>query len=169
MRLLASAVRAKPAAFAIELYNEPMDFHSYDLVATWQECYEVIQKEVPGMLVGVMAIGEAAIPSWETIISPFQYYWLRSQPYLFFAFHWYGNPSSGAEAVTNAQWYSDNWRMPALMTEFMDCGMQDKVEKAGIGWLYWHFSSYCKQDGSWGACVCGWASGESTRICPATE
>ncbi|CAE8603677.1 unnamed protein product, partial [Polarella glacialis] len=169
LRLLASAVRSKPAAFAIELSNEPMSFHSHDMFATWQECYDVIQEEVPGMLVGVMGIGEAPISWWETLVSPFQYYWLRSQPYLFFAFHWYGHPASKAEAIKNTAWYSDNWRMPALMTEFMNCGMQEEVERAGIGWLYWHYSSYCKQDGSFGACVCGWASGESTRNCSSTK
>ncbi|CAE8636212.1 unnamed protein product, partial [Polarella glacialis] len=176
IRLLARAVRARPAAFGIELYNEPFDINAEAMFKTWQECYQAIQEEVPGMLVGIVDVGEGANSWWQTLITPWRAYWLRRQDYLFFAFHWYGMPSSPTDAIKHVGDYSWLWKMPALLTEFSDCGMQELTEKAGIGWLYWHYSQYCdtapspqcghgKSDCSFGACITGWGSGNSSRQC----
>merc|ERR1712178_307027 len=96
LRLLAADVKDKPAAVAIELFNEPFPLNLRNLRSgmfeTWRQCYNAIQKEAPGMLVGVMTIGSGAIPVAETegmLPWPILAFteWLRVQRYLFFAWH----------------------------------------------------------------------------------
>ena len=40
---------------------------------------------------------------------------------MFYAWHWYGQPSSPDDAVKNVQAISEKWNMPSFATEFMGC------------------------------------------------
>jgi hypothetical protein len=152
LRLLAGAVRYKPAAVAIEVFNEPFPLGPENLLSgmgmfiTWRECYKAIQQEVPGMLVGLMSFGHGAISPLTTnlILPPFFTDWVRAQRYIFFAWHWYGIPKKREDAIQNMQAQSQQWNMPALLTETNDCEITELSEKAGLGgWMYWEYSQYC--------------------------
>lgn len=152
LRLLAGAVRDKPAAVAIELFNEPFPLGPENLLSgmgmfiTWRECYEAIQQEVPGMLVGLMSLGHGAISPLTTnlLLPPFYTDWVRAQRYLFFAWHWYGIPKVREDAIHNMQAQSRDWNMPTLLTETRDCEIAEKSVEAGLGgWMYWEYSQYC--------------------------
>lgn len=172
MRLLALAVKDKPAAFGIELMNEPIEVRRWDLYELWKKCAEYIWNAVPNIAVGVADTGEAALNIGGLGIRPETLRWLKSETRLFYAFHWYGTPPKQADAITNALSYSNEWDMPALLTEYMDCSVQILAEYAGIGWSYWHYSQYCdtypfadSRDGTFGACITGWGSGTANHSC----
>lgn len=56
--------------------------------------------------------------------------------YLFYAFHLYSISKDPAKGVKNADFYRENWNMPALMTEFSSCGAKIPAAESGIGWIF---------------------------------
>eukprot|EP00747_Dinoflagellata_sp_TGD_P043861 gnl/TRDRNA2_/TRDRNA2_142929_c0_seq3.p1 gnl/TRDRNA2_/TRDRNA2_142929_c0~~gnl/TRDRNA2_/TRDRNA2_142929_c0_seq3.p1 ORF type:complete len:316 (-),score=43.99 gnl/TRDRNA2_/TRDRNA2_142929_c0_seq3:399-1346(-) len=129
LKLLAEAVKDKPAAVAIELFNEPLliklkeIFVDQSMWHTWRECYDAIQSVSPGMLVGVITIGQQPINYWITssVFLPDGFTeWLRDTKYAFYAWHWYFGPPDKQNAVKNAQAYERGWNMPSLLTEYQD-------------------------------------------------
>ena len=67
---------------------------------------------------------------------------------------------------------SAQWSMPTFGTE-LTCEIFDAAAAANISHSYWHYSSYCNT-GPWfgnrsvptetfGACILGWASGNSSK------
>jgi len=80
--------------------------------------------------------------------------------------------------VKNAAAIMDGWDVPSFATEFMSCNAWNSAQGAGISTSYWHYSSYCNigsdsgayfgnhtVDDSFGACILGWAGGNSHYEC----
>lgn len=184
-RLLAEAVRSHPSAVAAELMNEPMTLWRHDMYETWRAAAEAINAVIPDLSVAVTDTGEAALlPAFITdharegagfAIDPDTVLWMKESSTLFYAWHWYGSPSSADRAVANALAVGHDWNMPTFATEFMDCAIWQATEAAGISHSYWHYSSYCdtgpyfgnKQvpEDTFGACILGWAGGSSAYSC----
>jgi len=97
----------------------------------------------------------------------------------------YGSPKTQAEAVKNALHFSQSYKMATLLTEYggyggagYGCKTQAAASSQGVGSSYWHYSDYCwpkhcaagTPDGfcpfpdgpSWGACITGWGSANSS-------
>ena len=183
-RLLAAAVRAHPSAVAAELMNEPMTLRRTRAFDTWREAGAAIAAEVPDMAVSVADTGEAVVlPAWavdiiggDELISNETLAWIRDpESHVFLAWHWYGTPASADDAVAEALALGDSWRVPTLLTEFMDCDAWRAADAAAIGHLYWHYSAYCttgpafanSSAAPFGACILGWAAGNSNYTCGA--
>lgn len=159
------------------------------MYATWQACAEAIRAESLDLAVGVADTGNTALPLRNLLLREKQVDWLTTgDAHLFYAFHWYGTPSTPAKAIDNAQRTAANWGMPTLLTEFggyggedYGCATQESAEAAGVGSAYWHYSDYCwpkhcpngEADGycplpegpRWGACITGWGSGNASFQC----
>ena len=102
--------------------------------------------------VAVCDTGEGAfIPDWVTKYYPFgdlridsdTEKFMKESQNMFYAWHYYGQPSTPDEAVTNVQAISEKWNMPSFATEFMGCGTWNAAKDAGISHSYWHYSCYC--------------------------
>ena len=113
-----------------------------------------------GPLKGSMGISRAALE------------YIKESNTLFYAWHWYGNPSDPQKAVANALAIGKSWNVPTFLTEVMSCDAWDTAASNEISRSYWHYSSYCdtgpdfgnKQvpNETFGACILGWASGDSS-------
>merc|ERR1712107_153088 len=119
------------------------------------------------------------IPNWMKIIggqsldlSSKTVEWIRKSSTLYYAWHWYGLPSSWQDAMKNAEAIRYKWNVPIFATEFMSCDLWDGLEKAGISHSYWHYSCYRNTgpffgnrsvpDETFGACILGWGGGNSS-------
>lgn len=185
-KLMAEAVVDHPSAVAAELMNEPMTIYRKHAFNTWRAAAETINAVIPDMAVAVCDTGEGSfIPDWVTKYYPFgdlridrdtEKYMKESQN-LFYAWHYYGQPSTPDQAVKNAQAISDDWNMPSFATEFMGCSTWNAAKNAGISHSYWHYSCYCDTnadfsakgvvvpDTSFGACILGWGGGNADYTC----
>jgi hypothetical protein len=183
-RLLAQAVAGHPSAVAAELMNEPMTVQRGLAFDTWRAAGEAISAVIPDMSVSVSDTGEAVVlPPWavpvagDILISNATLAWMRSSPNVFLAWHWYGQPVNLTEAVEGALALGALWGVPTLLTEFGFCDAWVTAAQAGMGHFYWHYSSYCNTgpafgnravpQGTFGACILGWASGNSGFNCTA--
>ena len=129
-----------------------------------------------------MDLGEGVLlPDWvvnitggSADISPDTLSWIKHSGSVFYAWHWYGIPSTAREAVAYMQALGAEWGIPTFATEFMQCDAWTAAEEAGISHLYWHYSAYCNTGASFaatpthdtfGACILGWAGGTSNYTC----
>mmetsp|Transcript_4606 Transcript_4606/g.8785 ORF Transcript_4606/g.8785 Transcript_4606/m.8785 type:complete len:348 (-) Transcript_4606:20-1063(-) len=157
VRLLAEAVKGKPAAFGIETFNEPPSIDRPDMYETWREIYEAVQEVLPGMAVSVQDTGQAALGIRQLGLWPSQMKWLRESEFLFYAFHLYALPKDPEKGIKNVAWFRDKWNMPALMTEFSSCDAKIPAAAQGIGWSFWEHSGFCDTPVR---------QGETEKICP---
>jgi hypothetical protein len=172
-KLLAQAAAGHPSAVAAELMNEPMTIKRGLAFDTWRAAGEAISAVVPDMSVSVADTGEGVVlPPWavplagDALISNATLAWMRESPNVFLAWHWYGSPANVTEAVEDALALGALWGVPALLTEFGDCGAWNAAAAAGMGHLYWLYSSYCTTGpafgnravpaDTFGACILGW-------------
>ena len=172
MGKLAAAVADLPAAVGIEPMNEPPSPNLAALYRLWEQCEAAIHAAVPDMAVAIADTGEAPLPGTHVLLPPAAHQWVARAPHLFYAWHWYGTPKDPNDALRNAQDIARKFGVPSLLTEFMSCTVQQLAEKAGVGYLYWHYSSYCNTRPSaqydptkaaFGACITGWGAGDSNR------
>jgi len=183
--LMADAIKQHPSAFAIEPMNEPMSINRRDMYDTWRAVTEAVTALIPDISVAVADTGEGAVlPGWVdelTDVIPLPYLtpskdtekWMQSSSNVFYAWHYYGNPKTPAEAIKNAQGVMTDWNMPSFLTEFMDCTAWDETANASISHSYWHYSNYCDTgpefgnkkipSETFGGCILGWGSGHVDR------
>jgi hypothetical protein len=180
--LLADAVRSHPSAVAAEFMNEPMTIRRTLAFDTWREAGTAVAAVVPDMAVSVCDTGEAILlPPWvvnatggHAGISNETLAWIKTAGNVYLAWHWYALPANASDAVQDALALGDEWGVPTLLTEFMDCTAWQAAAAAGIGHLYWHYSAYCNTGAAFagtpthdtfGACILGWAGGDSNYTC----
>eukprot|EP00519_Triparma_laevis_P006704 CAMPEP_0182514210 /NCGR_PEP_ID=MMETSP1321-20130603/35332_1 /TAXON_ID=91990 /ORGANISM="Bolidomonas sp., Strain RCC1657" /LENGTH=381 /DNA_ID=CAMNT_0024721351 /DNA_START=220 /DNA_END=1365 /DNA_ORIENTATION=- len=187
---IAQAVNDKPAAFGIELMNEPPAIERNLMYKTWQTAAEAVRVFSSDIAVGVADTANGALPIGDLDLREETVEWLTDgDQYLFYAFHWYGTPKTPDQAIDNAVSLGEKWGMPVHLTEFggyggdsYGCATQRAAKAAGVGSSYWHYSDYCWPkhcpDGSpdgycplpdgdrWGACITGWGSGNHSFACP---
>ena len=111
-KLLAEAVVDHPSAVGCELMNEPMSINRRGMYETWQASAEAILAIIPDMSIAVCDTGEGAVlPGWiysRWVDLPYltpshaTVMWMKASSNLFYAWHYYGNPKTPADAVTNA-------------------------------------------------------------------
>jgi hypothetical protein len=183
-RLLAEAVAGHPSAVAAEFMNEPMTIQRGDAFDTWREAGTAVSAVIPDMSVSVADTGEAVVlPPWavptagDILISNVTLAWMRESPNVYLAWHWYGSPANASDAVADALALGARWGVPTLLTEFMDCAAWRAADTAGVGHLFWHYSAYCTTGpafgsravpaDTFGACILGWAGGDSAYNCSA--
>jgi len=183
-QLLAQAAAGHPSAVAAELMNEPMTIRRGLAFDTWRAAGEAISAVVPDMSVSVADTGEGVVlPPWavppagDVLISNATLAWMRESPNVFFAWHWYGSPANVTEAVQDALALSAAWGVPGLLTEFGFCDAWDAAAQAGMGHLFWLYSSYCTTGpafgnravpaDTFGACILGWGGGNAAYNCSA--
>jgi hypothetical protein len=182
-RLLAEAVASHPSAFAVELMNEPMTIRRELAFDTWRAAGLAINAVIPDMSISVMDISEGVVlPDWVTRIglggfdiSTVAMQWIKTSGTVYYAWHWYGQPSSATEAVVYAEALGESWGVPTFATEFMDCSAWKAAAAKNVSHTYWHYSAYCTTgpafgnravpESSFGACILGWAAGTSTYNC----
>lgn len=182
-RLLAEAVVSHPSAAFAELMNEPMTIWRGAAYDTWREAGQAILSVIPDIGISVMDTGEGVIlPDWLVNItgaggdiSAETLAWIKKSGSVFYAWHWYGVPSTAEEAVRTVTDIGEKWGIPTISTEFLDCKAWDAAAAANISHLYWHYSAYCNTgpafgnrsvpDATFGACILGWASGASNYSC----
>ena len=187
---VAQAVHDKPAAFGIELMNEPPSIFRNLMYKTWQAAAESIREFSSDIAIGVADTANGALPIGNLDLRKDTVEWLMTgDKHLFYAFHWYGTPDEPDAAINNAMSFGEKWGMPVHLTEFggyggddYGCKTQRAARAAGVGSSYWHYSDYCWPkhcpDGSpdgycpfpegdrWGACITGWGSGNNSFVCP---
>jgi hypothetical protein len=128
-----------------------------------------------------MDVGEGVLlPDWVVKIglggfdiSAAALQWIKTSGTVFYAWHWYGLPSSAAEAVVYAEALGAKWGVPTFATEFMDCAAWEAAAAANVSRTYWHYSAYCttgpafgnRAVPSFGACILGWGAGTSAYSC----
>lgn len=178
--MMAEAAAPHPSAVAAELMNEPMSIKRDILYETWQACAVAINAIVPDMAVSLADVGEGAIiPAWIEKIDPTidipasVVTFIKQSKTLYYAWHWYGNPSTPEQAVANVQVLMEDWNVPSFATEFGDCHAWVAAAAANISHSYWHYSSYCTTGPSFGnrtvptdtfgGCMLGWAGGNSSK------
>ena len=182
-RLMAEAVKDHPSAFAAELTNEPMTIRRKHYYNTWKACAEAITEVIPDMSVAICDIGEGAVmPAWveelggdDIFIDHDTIEWIKASNNLFYAWHYYGNPDTPEKAVENVVELQKLWNVPSFNTEFMSCDAWNACLAANISITYWHYSSYCTTgpafgdrkvpEETFGACILGWAGGDSSKTC----
>lgn len=148
-RLVAEAVAGHPSASFAELMNEPMTIWREQAFDTWRAAGEAMLAVVPDMGISVMDLGEGVLlPDWlvnvtggATDISAGTLQWIKTSGSVFYAWHWYGVPSTAAEAIEYVQALSHEWGVPTFATEFLDCQAWKAAAGAGISHLYWHYSA----------------------------
>jgi len=180
-RLVAEAAAAHPSAFGFELMNEPMTIHRKSMFDAWRACAEEITAVVPDASVMIADVGEGSVlPSWITAlsggaedISKDTIDWIKQSNNVFYAWH-YGNEPTN---VKNMQAISEKWNVPSFATE-TGCDQFNAAAAANISHSYWHYSAYCNTgpdfgnrtvpDDTFGACILGWGSGDSSKCAPPT-
>lgn len=128
------------------------------------------------MSVSLADVGEGAVlPAWVTwltggteVISRDTMRWIKASENVFYAWH-YGD---GQQAVKNMQAISKKWNVPTFATE-VGCDQFAAAAKANISHSYWHYSAYCNTgpafgnrkvpEETFGACILGWGSGDSSK------
>lgn len=186
-RLLAEVAAPHPSAYAAELMNEPISWRRQRMFDTWKDAAIAINAVVPDMSVALAdPVNGAVLPSWLTkiagaglAIDEATSKWIRQSSTVFYAWHYYAAEPplfhNVAEAVKNVQAVAQSWNVPTFATEFMSCDVWNGCEAANISHTYWHYSSYCNTGAAFGnrsvpgdtfgACILGWASGESSKNC----
>lgn len=178
-RLMAEAVKDHPSAFAFELMNEPMSLLRDSYMDTWRACADAIHDVIPDASVAICDIGETSLlPAWVTDLTGGNFFinkttlsWIESgKANVFYAWH-YG-PAD--QAVKNMAEVSRKYGIPTFGTE-LGCDQFEAAKHNNISHSYWHYSSYCNTgpafgnrsvpDDTFGACILGWASGNSSK-CP---
>jgi len=187
-KLIAQEVRQHPSAFALEPMNEPISINRRSMYDTWRAVTESVTQVVPDISVALADTGEGAVlPGWVTgllDIVPLPYLapssdtvnWIKKSTNVFYAWHYYGNPKTVAEAIENVQAISAKWNVPSFATEFMGCSKWLACAAANISHSYWHYSSYCNTGAdfgnrhvptdTFGGCMLGWGDGDEQFICP---
>ena len=181
-RLMAEAVVNHPSAVAVEFMNEPMTIRRTAAFDTWRAASEAVLSVIPDMSVSVCNTGEGAITPAiigendpGALLSPDTEAWIESSSNVYYAWHWYGNPADPEDAIKNAQALGNSWNVPILLTEFGSCDAMVAAQAHNLSYLYWHYSSYCTTgpafgnrtvpDDTFGACILGWAGGDSSKSC----
>merc|ERR1712159_208512 len=126
------------------------------------------------MSVSVCDVGEGAVlPAFLTDltggfedISHETAEWIRVSKNIFYSWHYGGEPYN----VERMKVLSQKWSVPTFGTE-LGCSQFDAAKASGISHSYWHYSSYCNTGpafgnrsvptDTFGACILGWASGDS--------
>ena len=180
-KLLAMEAKRHPSAVACELMNEPMSIRRKAMFDTWRAATEAITAIIPDMAVSITDTGEGAVlPAWLTklagagiLIDKDTVDWIKKSNNVFYSWHYYGNPSTPAQAVENALAIQRSWNVPSFATEFGSCAAWTAAREANISHSYWHYSSYCTTGPSFGnrkvpgetfgACILGWAAGDSSK------
>ena len=156
-----------------------------DMYDTWRAATEAVVSIIPDISVAVAdTVQGPVLPGWVdelTDIIPLPYLspsrsaveWMQASNNVFYAWHYYGFPSTVAAAVKHAQGVSSAWNIPSFATEFMDCDMWDATRTASISHSYWHYSCYCDTNAdfghkkvpsqTFGACILGWGAGVTDR------
>lgn len=178
--LVAQEVKRHPSAFAAELMNEPMSIYRGKMYDTWRACAEAINAIIPDMSVALADTGEGIVfPAWVDKffagidIDHDTVQWIKASSNVFYAWHWYGNPKDPSNAVSRALAIQKSWNVPSFATEFMDCRVWEAAAAANISHSYWHYSAYCTTgpafgnrkvpSDTFGACILGWAGGDSSH------
>ena len=125
--------------------NEPMTIRRTLAFDTWRAAGEAINAVIPDMAVSVCDTGEGVllpaglvnITGGGGLISPDTMRWITTAGTVFYAWHWYGLPSTPAEAVADAEALGEKWGVPTFATEFGDCGAWEAASAAGVSHLYW--------------------------------
>jgi len=182
-RLMSEAVIGHPSAFAFELMNEPVTIRRKELFETWKDIAEAVNNIIPDLSVSITDTGEGPVLPWYVTdligagidIEEPTVEWIKHSNTLYYAWHYYGMPKDAGEAVENVQAISKDWNVPTFLTEFMSCSAWKAATKANISFSYWHYSSYCTTgryfgnrkapDETFGACILGWAGGDSSKTC----
>ena len=107
-RLIAEAVINHPSAFAAEFLNEHVNIRRNEMFETWRAASEAIISFIPNMSVSLCDVSEGAVLpklfgehfggvniNYDTVK------WIKQSNNLFYAWHWYGTPSSSETAVMN--------------------------------------------------------------------
>lgn len=178
--LLAAVASRYPAAFGIELMNEPptVSAERGPLYTLWKACYDEVRLVSDNLAVSVQDPQEFSLHLGTLNLADDLLEWLKSGDHLFYAFHYYGNPSTPAEAVANALSTGADWNMPVFLTEFggygTGCTTASAAVSSGVGFAYWHYDNYCwpQPNGGdlpsgdrWGACITGWGAGNGDWSC----
>ena len=182
-RLIAEAVITHPSAIACELMNEPMTIRRSLAFDTWREVGLQINTIIPDMSIAIADVSEGiVIPSWvidiiggNELLSNATVAWIKNSKTVFYAWHWYGFPTSVNDTISDAIALGESWGIPTFATEFMDCMVWNATTLANISHLYWHYSAYCNTgptfgnrsvpNNTFGACILGWGSGDSSYSC----
>ena len=117
-RLIAEAVINHPSAFAAEFLNEHVNIRRNEMFETWRAASEAIISFIPNMSVSLCDVSEGAVLpklfgehfggvniNYDTVK------WIKQSNNLFYAWHWYGTPSSSENAVKNMLALGENWNM----------------------------------------------------------
>ena len=153
---------------------------------TWRAAATAINAIIPDMSVSVADTGEGTVMPWwlqklslaSLDIEEDTIQWMKESKTLFYAWHWYGSPNNPETAIKNAQEKGNEWKMPTWCTESMSCDVWNACDKANISHSYWHYSAYCDTSAAYfgykkvpedtfGACILGWAAGDSQYKCEA--
>lgn len=184
-KLMVAEVVNHPSVSFIEPANEPMSINRRDLYDTWRAVTEEAVKIIPDISVAIADTGEGAVlPGWvfkilDVVHIPYiapsadTVKWIKASANVFYAWHWYGAPSSVADTLSHVKSISADWNVPSFATEFMDCRIWNATAKANISHSYWHYSCYCNtgpafgnkkvpQD-TFGGCMLGWDGGRNDR------
>lgn len=184
-RLIAKEVVNHPSAIALELMNEPMTIQRREAYDTWKDIAIAVLEVIPDISVSIQDTGEGAVfPAWITehgltkggiAISKDTLEYIKASSNLFYAWHWYGQPTDANDAVKNAQALGKEWNVPTFLTEVMSCEGWNAAKDNDISHSYWHYSSYCDTGPSFGnknvpsdtfgGCILGWAAGTSDYTC----
>uniref|UniRef100_A0A7S1AJ74 Glycoside hydrolase family 5 domain-containing protein n=1 Tax=Noctiluca scintillans TaxID=2966 RepID=A0A7S1AJ74_NOCSC len=182
--LLAAVASRYPAAFGIELMNEPPTVSAArgPLYTLWKACYDEVRLVSDNLAVSVQDPQEFSLHLGTLNLADDLLEWLKSGDHLFYAFHYYGNPSTPAAAVANALSTGADWNMPVFLTEFggygTGCTTASAAVSSGVGFAYWHYDNYCwpQPNGGalpsgerWGACITGWGAGNGDWSCGLRE
>ena len=161
--------------------NEPMTIHRKSMFDAWRACTEEITTVVPDASVMIADVGEGSVlPSWITTItgghediSKDTIDWIKKSNNVFYAWH-YGNEPTN---VNNMLAISKEWNIPTFATE-TGCDQFNAAKAANISHSYWHYSAYCNTgpdfgnrsvpSDTFGACILGWGSGDSSKCAPPT-
>ncbi len=137
---------------------------------------------IPDMSVSLCDTGEGAVlPEWlarvdaSIDISHETKEWIKASNNSYYAWHWYGTPADPKDAIASVNIISREWNVPSILTEFMSCEAWTAAAAENMSYLYWHYSAYCNTgpdfgglsvpDQTFGACILGWDSGNSSRTC----
>jgi hypothetical protein len=86
---VAKAVESRDNVFAIELMNEPPAIERGLMYKTWEAAAASVREASPDLAVGVADTANSALPLRNLDLRRETVEWLKADPHLFYAFHWY--------------------------------------------------------------------------------